>query len=104
MLLKSENTPSSEGFPGQEDSSVEERQVSVESLASHPFPLERGLRLAHDPRDGAARRPGNDIDGIFPDQASEGSLVPSQHRLEFPVAQLLRLLYPLHGCSPPCFY
>ena len=81
MLLKGENILSSEGFPGEEDSSVEERQVSVESLASHPFPLERGLRLARDPRDGAARRPGNGIGGILPDQASEGSLVPSQHRL-----------------------
>ena len=104
MLLMAVNLPSSEGFPGQKDSSVEERQVSTEPHAPRLFPLERGLRLAHDPRDGAARRPGNDIGGIFPDQASEGSLVPSQHRLEFPVAQLLRLLYPLHGCSPPCFY
>ena len=104
MLLMAENLPSSEGFPGEEDCFIEERQVFLESHAPHPFPLERGLRLAHDPRDGAPRRPGNDIGGIFPDQASEGSLVPSQHRLEFPVAQLLRLLYPLHGCSPPCFY
>ena len=44
MLLKGENIPSSEGFPGQEDSSVEERQVSVESHAPIPpvmlyFPL-----------------------------------------------------------------
>ena len=38
MLLKSENTPSSEGFPGQEDSSVEERQVSAEPHAPHLFP------------------------------------------------------------------
>ena len=30
MLLKGENILSSEGFPGQEDSSVEERQVSAE--------------------------------------------------------------------------
>ena len=33
MLLKGENIPSSEGFPGQEDSSVEERQVSAEPHA-----------------------------------------------------------------------
>ena len=43
MLLKSENTPSSEGFPGQEDSSVEERQVSAEPHAPRLFPLERFL-------------------------------------------------------------
>ena len=38
MLLKGENIPSSEGFPGQEDSSVEERQVSAEPHAPHLFP------------------------------------------------------------------
>ena len=38
-----ENIPSSEGFPGQEDSSVEERQVSAEPHAPHLFPLERFL-------------------------------------------------------------
>ena len=43
MLLKGENIPSSEGFPGQEDSSVEERQVSAEPHAPHLFPLERFL-------------------------------------------------------------
>ena len=43
MLLKGENIPSSEGFPGQEDSSVEERQVFLESHAPHLFPLERFL-------------------------------------------------------------
>ena len=43
MLLKGENIPSSEGFPGQEDSSVEERQVSAEPHAPHLFPLERLL-------------------------------------------------------------
>ena len=43
MLLKGENIPFSEGFPGQEDSSVEERQVSAEPHAPHPFPLERFL-------------------------------------------------------------
>ena len=41
MLLKGENIPSSEGFPGQEDSSVEERQVSAEPYAPHLIPLER---------------------------------------------------------------
>ena len=41
MLLKGENIPSSEGFPGQEDSSVEERQVSAEPHVPHLFPLER---------------------------------------------------------------
>lgn len=43
MLLKDENIPSSEGFPGQEDSSVEERQVSAEPHAPHFFLLERFL-------------------------------------------------------------
>ena len=43
MLLKGENIPSSDGFPGQEDSSVEERQVSAEPHAPHLFPLERFL-------------------------------------------------------------
>ena len=43
VLLKGENIPSSEGFPGQEDSSVEERQVSAEPHAPHLFPLERFL-------------------------------------------------------------
>ena len=43
MLLKGENIPSSEGFPGQEDSSVEKRQVSAEPHAPHLFPLERFL-------------------------------------------------------------
>ena len=43
MLLKGENIPSSEGFPRQEDSSVEERQVSAEPHAPHLFPLERFL-------------------------------------------------------------
>ena len=43
MLLKDENIPSSEGFLGQEDSSVEERQVSAEPHAPHLFPLERFL-------------------------------------------------------------
>ena len=56
MLLKGENIPSSEGFPRQEDSSVEERQVFLESHAPHPFPLERllvqpqGNVLAVDPQ------------------------------------------------------
>ena len=50
--------------------------------------LERCLRLAHDPRDDAVRRPGNDIDGIFPDQASERSLVTSKHHLKFTVKKL----------------
>ena len=56
MLLKGENIPSSEGFPGQEDSSVEERQVSAEPHAPHLFPLERflvqpqGNVLAEDPQ------------------------------------------------------
>ena len=56
MLLKGENIPSSEGFPGQEDSSVEERQVSAEPHAPHLFPLERflvqpqGNVLAMDPQ------------------------------------------------------
>lgn len=43
MLLKGENIPSSDGFPGQEDSSVEERQVSAEPHAPHLFLLERFL-------------------------------------------------------------
>ena len=43
MLLKGENLLSSEGFPGQEDSSVEERQVSAEPHAPHLFLLERFL-------------------------------------------------------------
>ena len=43
MLLKGENIPSSEGFPGHEDSSVEERQVSAEPHAPRLFPLERFL-------------------------------------------------------------
>ena len=43
MLLKGENILSSEGFPGQEDSSVEERQASAEPHAPHLFPLERLL-------------------------------------------------------------
>ena len=56
MLLKGENIPSSEGFPGQEDSSVEERQVSAEPHALRLFPLERflvqpqGNVLAEDPQ------------------------------------------------------
>ena len=56
MLLKGENIPSSEGFPGQEDSSVEERQVSAEPHAPHLFPLKRflvqpqGNVLAMDPQ------------------------------------------------------
>ena len=56
MLLKGENIPSSDGFPGQEDSSVEERQVSAEPHASHLLPLERllvqpqGNVLAVDPQ------------------------------------------------------
>ena len=56
MLLKGENIPSSEGFPGQEDSSVEERQVSADPHAPHLFPLEsflvqpQGNVLAVDPQ------------------------------------------------------
>ena len=56
MLLKGENIPSSEGFPGQEDSSVEERQASAEPHAPHLFLLERlfvqpqGNVLAVDPQ------------------------------------------------------
>ena len=38
MLLKGENILSSEGFPGEEDSSVEERQVSAEPHAPPSFP------------------------------------------------------------------
>ena len=43
MLLKGENIPSSEGFPGEEDCFIEERQVFLESHVPHPFPLERFL-------------------------------------------------------------
>ena len=56
MLLKGENLPSSEGFPGEEDCFIEERQVFPESHAPHPFPLERllvqpqGNVLAVDPQ------------------------------------------------------
>ena len=38
-----ENLPSSEGFPGEEDCFIEERQVFLESHAPHLFPLERFL-------------------------------------------------------------
>ena len=56
MLLKGENLSSSEGFPGEEDCFIEEREVFLESHAPHPFPLERllvqpqGNVLAVDPQ------------------------------------------------------